>query len=70
MLTSSITALLGITFEETNRKILIFLISLVAAYVLIAFVLYAIPDYLRANMARRTATRYVPRDVVASAGDH
>jgi hypothetical protein len=53
---SRITAL-GITFEETDRKILIFLVGLVAAYFLVAFVLYAIADFLRQLGAAVMATR-------------
>jgi len=42
---------LGITFQETDRKTLFFLVGLVAAYFLVAFVLYGIADILRQRAA-------------------
>jgi hypothetical protein len=62
---SRITAL-GITFEETDRKILIFLVGLVAAYFLAAFVLYAIADFLRRGAAVRAARVAIDREFRAS----
>jgi hypothetical protein len=46
---------LGITFKQPDQKTLIFLIGLVVAYFLVAFVLYAVTDFLKANAARREA---------------
>jgi hypothetical protein len=42
---------LGITFQETDRKTLFFLVGLVAAYFLVAFLLYGIADILRQRAA-------------------
>jgi hypothetical protein len=46
LLPSQITAI-GITFEKTDRSLLLFLCGLVTAYFLISFLLYGIVDFAR-----------------------
>jgi hypothetical protein len=47
-------AALGVEFDKTSQKALLFLVAVVAAYFLVAFLIYALADFLAWRRALRT----------------